>query len=401
MNMTGVEGSYPIVHYEGKQIRRDLLEESGGNFYINHRERLQRTIDAGIKTVRWGPSLHKTLLGPNIPQDVDNDFTDTVIAEMQELGNECILDLVHFGVPDWVDGCFQNKQLPEILSQYAGHLAQRYPHIRYYTPINEKFVTAKFSALDGLWNEGMRDEKAFVRASSILARSEVLMCQEIDKVRELLGLTPAIYIVNESFERAIAMPDSGREQEAEDFNTFKFVSMDLAFGHYNERAKRWLLTRGMDEKEYDWFMENGSKVRRVVGVDKYRWTEHELHAGGNNRDYGFNDPDHLDELVIEAYERWGMPIVHTETNAWPEHAAQECERTYKIMDTLQKVGYPIPGKLGWYGEESQTDWQHALMPKGEETPVGLWRNGQPQPALEVMQKIVSQAQERNHVYTTV
>ena len=37
----------------------------------------------------------------------DWDFTDQAMAEMQRLGITPIMDLLHFGVPDWL-GNFQN-----------------------------------------------------------------------------------------------------------------------------------------------------------------------------------------------------------------------------------------------------------------------------------------------------
>ena len=58
------------------------------------------------------------------------------MAEMQRLEITPILDLLHFGVPDWL-GNFQNPELPVHFADYCGAVAKRYPWVRYYTPINE------------------------------------------------------------------------------------------------------------------------------------------------------------------------------------------------------------------------------------------------------------------------
>ena len=63
-----------------------------------------------------------------------------------------ILDLMHFGVPDWI-GDFQNPELPVHFAKFCSAVARRYPWVRYYTPVNEIYVTAKMSAKDGVWNE--------------------------------------------------------------------------------------------------------------------------------------------------------------------------------------------------------------------------------------------------------
>ena len=43
-------------------------------------------------------------------------------------------------------------------------VAERYPWVRRYTPVNEPLTTARFSALYGLWYPHVRDDAAFLRA---------------------------------------------------------------------------------------------------------------------------------------------------------------------------------------------------------------------------------------------
>src|SRR5205085_4150509 len=55
-----------------------------------------------------------------------------------------IVDLCHFGVPDWM-GNFQNPDFPRLFADYAGAFAERFPWVQLYTPINEMFICAVFS----------------------------------------------------------------------------------------------------------------------------------------------------------------------------------------------------------------------------------------------------------------
>lgn len=88
---------------------------------------------------------------------------------MRELGIVPIMDLVHFGVSDWLEN-FQNPRLPEMLAKYAAAFAERYDWVRFYTPVNEMYVTCRMSALDGAWNEQRSDDRSFVTAVRNVAR---------------------------------------------------------------------------------------------------------------------------------------------------------------------------------------------------------------------------------------
>jgi beta-glucosidase/6-phospho-beta-glucosidase/beta-galactosidase len=67
---------------------------------------------------------------------------------LNELQITPIADLCHFGVPDWI-GDFQNPDWPRLFADYARDFARRFPWVRLYTPVNEIFIAAKFSAQYG------------------------------------------------------------------------------------------------------------------------------------------------------------------------------------------------------------------------------------------------------------
>ena len=59
--------------------------------------------------------MHHTYLGPG---RFDWDFADLTFAELGRRGITPIVDLCHFGVPDWI-GNFQNPDFPELFETYA------------------------------------------------------------------------------------------------------------------------------------------------------------------------------------------------------------------------------------------------------------------------------------------
>src|SRR4051794_10293306 len=100
MFATGIENSYPRI---AGGIRVDEMEKCG--HYDRWLEDLHAVRRFGIRFLRWGPALYRTFRGPG---RYDWAWTDAVIAEMRRLEITPILDLCHFGVPDWLSS-FQNE----------------------------------------------------------------------------------------------------------------------------------------------------------------------------------------------------------------------------------------------------------------------------------------------------
>src|SRR3954454_5494705 len=152
MFATGIENSDPTI--EHGRVRRDQMDECG--HYRHWRTDFALTAQLGIRYLRYGVPLHRSYLGP---QRFDWSFADQAFGELRRLGLVPIADLCHFGVPDWI-GNFQNPDFPALFAQYAAAFATRYPWRQLYTPVNEMYVCARFSARYGWWNEQLTSDKA-------------------------------------------------------------------------------------------------------------------------------------------------------------------------------------------------------------------------------------------------
>src|SRR5689334_4813656 len=97
---TGIENSYPTVE-GGKRI--DQMEKCG--HYKRWRDDLALVRELGLHYLRWGPALYRVFEAPG---RYDWTWFDQVMAEMRGMEIQPILDLCHFGVPDWL-GSFQNE----------------------------------------------------------------------------------------------------------------------------------------------------------------------------------------------------------------------------------------------------------------------------------------------------
>lgn len=389
--LTGIESSDPWV--DGK--RRDQLLEAD-NFYVNYARRLENIRSLGIKWVRFGPSYSKSHVGP---EKFDFVLSDAVMAKCQTLDIEIIADFLHFGLPEWLhkenpdEPFFQNLDFPKHFISYVKSFVKRYPQVKYFTLVNEPFITAFFSAKIGIWNEQRRsswsDDKNFVRAIYNIARAVICAREEIEKIwaEERRAGVP-IFIQNESFEVAMAEHQS-RQSEADRFNLIRFAALDLILAKHDEKMRDFLRSQGFSEADYAWCMTHGSRKNVVLGIDHYPTCVH-IYEETSSINCDPSHPYQLYTLITEYWNRYGVPLIHTETNAWPSHALEICQKTYEVICQLRQEGYPLLG-IGWYGDEYQVGWHHALIgPRAyEETLVGLFYRGELQPVGKLFGEFVA------------
>ena len=168
MFATGIENSYPTIQTpDGQTIRQDELAKTKHYQYWKEDFRLLKEL--GIHHLRYGPPYFSTHLGPG---KYDWSFADETLGALHDQEVSVIADLCHFGVPDWM-GNFQNPDFPKLFTEFAKAFAVRYPWIRFYTPVNEIYIAATFSAQFGWWNERLNTDRAFVTALKHLCQANL------------------------------------------------------------------------------------------------------------------------------------------------------------------------------------------------------------------------------------
>ena len=358
--VTGIECSYPTI--EQGRWRRDEMEAT--RHYQRWQEDFELALDIGITHVRYGPPLHLVFRGPG---SYDWDLVDEAMAYLHDHGPEPIVDLCHFGVPTWL-GDFQNREVPQALAEYARAFAARYPWVRFYTPVNEMYVCARMSALDGVWNEQKRDEKAFAAAVFNLARASIAMTDAILTVRP-----DAIFVNSESSEFCQACcPDPEIQRIAEFENERRFLPLDLIYGHpISEGMRRHLRESGIGDADYAGVTAHEVPRRSIIGVDYYEWNERLIDSEGHPRALG----ELFGWYVIAShyYDRYQRPMMHTETNRMDaSDGPRWLWRQWHNVQLLRSAGVPLVG-FTWYSLTDQIDWDIALgRAVGSVDPVGLF-----------------------------
>jgi beta-glucosidase len=361
MFATGVENSVPTI--DGGKTRIDEMESC--HHYDRWQEDFALVQDMGIGYLRYGPPIHRTWLAPG---RYDWDFADQTFAALKRRNIVPIVDLCHFGVPDWI-GNFQNDDFPELFAGYARAFAARFPWVQLYTPVNEMYICATFSARYGWWNEQLSSDRAFVTALKHLVKANLLA------MRAILDERPdAIFIQSESSEYFHA-DSPAAIRPAELMNSQRFLSLDLNYGRrLDSEMYEYLLDNGMTRDEYHFFLDNRLKQHCIMGNDYYVTNEHRVAADGSTRASG--EIFGYSEITRQYHGRYRLPVMHTETNLSQGPLGTEAvDWLWKEWANVLRVrndGVPVVG-FTWYSLTDQTDWDSALCEKrGNVNPLGLY-----------------------------
>jgi beta-glucosidase/6-phospho-beta-glucosidase/beta-galactosidase len=361
MFCTGIENSIPTIN--NGRTRVDQLVVCG--HYRYWRDDFDLVQELGLQFLRYGPPLHRTFLAPG---KYDWEFADVTFEDLKARDITPIVDLCHFGVPDWI-GNFQNPDFPELFAEYAGDFAERFPWVQLYTPVNEMFICAVFSAKYGWWNEQLASDEAFVTALKHIVKANVLAMIAILKRRP-----DAIFIQSESSEYFHA-DSPAAIGPAEMMNAKRFLSLDLNYGHrVDSEMYEYLLDHGMTREEYHFFLGKGLKQHCILGNDYYWTNEHRVHEDG--RTWAAGEVFGYSEITRQYYARYALPVMHTETNMREgpngDEAVNWLWKEWANVLRLRNVGIPTVG-FTWYSLTDQVDWDTALREQnGNVNALGLY-----------------------------
>jgi beta-glucosidase len=354
---TGIENSYPR---EKGGARVDEMDASGHS--ARWREDFELAQGVGVHALRYGPAWYRTNPAPGV---YDWSSADEQMLWLRGSGLTVIADLCHFGTPDWIGG-FQDPALPIHHAEYARAFARRYSWIRHYTPVNEIFVAATFSAMFGWWNECLTDPVAFARALRNLCLAHEMSVEAITEVRP-----DAVIVQAESVERfEPADLSAGAAAQAAFWNAARFAALDLTLGRTPAPEMRDLFAEaGMTTADYAFFREPRATGRRWLGVDYYVTSEHRVRADGTQKTS--NQRAGLAAVAGAYHERYGLPLFITETSREAGHAVDWLAEQWSEVQQLAVSGVPVTG-FTWFPLIDTIDWQHALrVTRGDVDRIGL------------------------------
>jgi dTDP-4-dehydrorhamnose reductase len=303
-----------------------------------HQERLDdldRFAALGLKALRFPILWERT--APEQARSYDWTWTDERLARLRALGIRPIAGLLHHGSgPHYAT--FERSDFPEQFAQYARDVAERYPHLDAYTPLNEPLTTARFAGLYGIWYPHGRDDRSFVRILLNQLRATVLAMREIRQVNPAAEL-----IQTEDLARVHGTPALAREVAFE--NERRRLTYDLLTGRVVPGHPLYeYLCAHASEAEVVFFAENPCPPD-VLGCNYYVTSERYF-------DHGSAHFPHFRPTEAE-------PFLDIEAVRCPDPAAMAGWETL-LEDTATRYHRPIAiteAHLGCTREE-QMRWFH-------------------------------------------
>lgn len=287
-------------------------------------EDLERFAELGLRTLRY-PVLWERVAANSL-EDADWSATDIALDKMRELRIRPILGFVHHGSgphhTSLLDPHFRSK-----LCVFARAVAERYPWVEMYTPINEPLTTARFATLYGLWYPHARDDRSFARA----------VLNQCAAIRESMA---AIRSIN-SDAQLVQTEDLGTtystpalSYQAAFDNNRRWLTFDILSGHLDEWHPLWwyLLESGITRQELESFLTRPC-VPDILGINHYLTSDRYLddrvelypeHVRGGNGRHSYADVEAVrttDEeirghvgVLRDAWERYALPMAITEVH---------------------------------------------------------------------------------------
>ena len=339
---TGIECSAPVI---AGGLRRDEL------LLTDHWNRVEQDLDLvvelGITHLRYGIPFHVVARDPVA---FDWTWTDAAMAAIAERPIEPIVDLLHFGLPDDIRAV-GDPRLIDRYRTYVRAFADRYPWVRWYTPVNEPYITALHSARLGWWNEQLTTHDAFVAAIANVAACAVIGTRIIRERRP-----DAIFVQSDAAD-SLRPAEPAAAEMARFREERELLGFDLTYGRPpSDEMQAWLFANGLTPAQLEWFMEHGSSEGAIVGLDYYPNNERLVLADGTEA------PDQRGGFAAigrRYHERYGRPIMLAETNTSSDLAVSWLEDTWNETVELAESGVPVAGYC-WYSLTDQVDWDTCL-----------------------------------------
>ena len=374
----------------------EQLHRSGHTSRLND---LDRFAKLGIRAIRQPVLWEHT--APEGLDLADWSFADLWLARLRALNIRPIVGLVHHGSgprhTSLLDPAFASK-----LAEYARAVAERYPWVDHYTPVNEPLTTARFAALYGWWYPHHRDPHSFIAALLNQCRAIVLAMREIRKVNPRARL-----VQTDDLGKIFSSPRLKYQADFE--NERRWLAWDLLCGRVVPGHALWnYLATPEALPQLQWLAENPCPPD-IIGVNHYLSSERYLDDriavyppethGTNGRDVyadvlaarvlpeGAAGPK---ALFHEVWERFRIPLAVTEVHngCTREEQLRWLLEVWNAACELRTEGADIRAVTLW-SLLGAHDWDSLVTRRHDRYEPGVFDIRSPQPRPTAIAKLAS------------
>jgi dTDP-4-dehydrorhamnose reductase len=369
------------------QIGRRFVDEIERTGHARRIDDLDRLHALGIGTLRYPVLWERT--APQGLEAADWSWADARLARLRELGIRPIVGLVHHGSGPR-DTSLLDPAFPAGLAAFARAVAERYPWLTDFTPINEAITTARFSALYGHWYPHARSAQAFARAVLVEAEAVRLAMRAIREV-----IPGARLVHTEDMGTTFSTPRLAHQALFD--NERRFLALDLLTGRVDREhiLRRHLIEMGATDAELDAFVAEPCPPD-TIGLNYYvtsdRWLDEDVehyprhYHGGNERER-YADVEAVRvrpagilghrALLDLVWQRYGLPIALTEVHLGgpSEDQIRWLFEAWEAAAAARAAGSDIRGVTIWSAFGSE-DWDSLLVEDRHHYEPGLFDSRQ-------------------------
>lgn len=341
---TGIEDTFITAPWPKTGRTLDEYELTG------HYDRWHADIglmrELGVQAARYGIPWHRIQPGRG---SWEWDFVDRTVDRLLELEIEPIIDLVHYGLPPWIEGAYLHADFPSYMAEYASRVAERLRgRVFAYTPLNEPRITAWYCGRLGWWPPHRRGWRGFVTVM-------LGACRGIVETSRALGtVDPDILIAHvDATDLYLAELPEFRD-EAIHRQEIVFLALDLVSGRIRpgHALWKWIQRHGASEADLAWFHERALTLD-LVGINLYpmftRKVARRTARGGLRWAMTYARGDIVETLARLYWERYGAPVFVSETAS----VGSVARRAAWLADSVDSVrqaraaGVPVIGYTWW------------------------------------------------------
>ncbi|HEU4622831.1 MAG TPA: family 1 glycosylhydrolase [Burkholderiaceae bacterium] len=371
-------GPEPTVNRVGDRYF-DQLEATG---FAHRLDDIDRLASLGAERVRF-PVLWERA-APHGGEAFDWRWTDSRLKRLRECGLKPIAGLVHHGSGP-SDTSLLDPRFPEKLARYARAVAERYPWIDAWTPINEPLTTARFAGLYGIWHPHGNDERAFLRVLMNELRATVLAMRAVRDI-----IPHAQLVQTDDLGHVESTPPLRYQADFE--NARRWLGYDALCGLVDDHhpLRKHLRASGITQAELQAFVDEPCPPD-IVGINTYatseRFLDHrldryskELHGGNGQHAYADIEKVRVmgrsiggfEARLREAWQRYQRPVAITEAHlgCTREEQMRWLLEAWRAAERVAKEGADVRAVTVWsaFGAHS---W-NCLLTRPGHYESGVW-----------------------------
>jgi beta-glucosidase/6-phospho-beta-glucosidase/beta-galactosidase len=313
-----------------------------------------------LNSMRWGIPWYRV----NPEKGVfDLSWPDQVVDAFLEQGISPIIDLVHYGTPDWIDGAFLHPDYPRYVTDYTSAVIEKLgDRITYITPNNEPYTACEFCGLKKEW-------PPYGQSYSIFTKIMKQICRGVIHSSRLATEAGLINIHAEVASQGWTN-DSSLQHEADWFTALQSLYWDIITGRVtrDHHLNPWLMKYGWTESDQEYFMDNSITID-VMGLNFYpQWSVSELVKAPENR-LGENwkrkrtpvGKEKLKEVLRSYWDKYHVPLMITETSVYgsSEEKSQWLMDSVEAVTELKREGLHMVGYT-WFPLIDMIDWNYRV-----------------------------------------